>query len=70
MAADMAPVLEPGRGQLDLGVLVSPALVGAGLRLDHRISPWLSAFVLGEAGYSPALRKWDALLIGGGRIKW
>lgn len=44
--------------------------MGAGIRLDHRINPWLSAFVLGEAGYSPALRKFDYLGLGGLRLTW
>ena len=49
---------------------MSPRLMGAGLRLDHRLKPWLSAFALAEAGYSPDLGRFDYLGILGLRGTW
>jgi hypothetical protein len=50
--------------------VLTPDLLGAGVRVDHRFKPWLSAFALAEAGYSPDLGRFDYLGMGGLRVTW
>lgn len=72
MAAAMGkgPRLETGAGCLDLGLVAAPDLVGGGARLDWRLADPITAFAIGEVGYSPALERWDWLAMAGLRWEW
>ena len=68
--ADAAPTLESGSGRLAIGALATPRLAGLGARLDHQLKPWLSAYALGELGYSTSFERWDWLASAGLRFTW
>jgi hypothetical protein len=60
--------IAPGHGRLDLGLVAHRDIIGAGARLDWRVSPIVSAFVLGELGYSPVTNDFAGVGMAGMRF--
>ena len=75
---DRAEALEPGRGNLDLGISARGGTDGghlaAALDLEHRFSPRLAGFAMGRAGvaWSDGLdgRPTERFATGLGGLRW
>jgi hypothetical protein len=71
-ALDHADSLAPGHGRVDLFASADQQFVGGGLDYSHRLTPAMSAFARGWAGWQNEPGGWrsDVGAMGGLRWQW